>query len=115
MTQMKKMKVNKNVDEADTIFELTTLKICNNSSLQNYGAMELGNLRNQNNERKNGPWRLISKVDKVDMPNNDQVVDMIAIFPSTLTRSDGIDEIFFDFIKVKNSLETGSYILSREK
>ena len=71
-------------------------------------------MSNNYNLRKNGPWRLISDVVKDDMPNNDHVVDMIDIFPSTLTRTDGIDESYFKIFKFKNSHNTGSYILSRE-
>ena len=106
--------MNKKDDEADTIVEISTFNISDNSSLQVKGEIVLGNLSNHNNVRKNGPWRLISDVVKDEMVNNDHVVDMIDIFPSTLTRTDGIDESYFKIFKFKNSHETGSYILSRE-
>ena len=114
VTESEQVKMNKKDDEADTIVEISTFNISDNSSLQVKGEIVLGNLSNHNNVRKNGPWRLISDVLKNEMPNNDHVVDMIDIFPSTLTRHDGIDESFSNIFKFKNSHETGSYILSRE-
>ena len=101
-------------DKADIVFNYSEKHISDNSSLELEAAIGLGNLSNNNNVRINGPWRLISDIVKNNMPNNDHVVDMIDIFPSTLTRHDGIDESFSNIFKFKNSHETGSYILSRE-